>query len=118
MYFTHTGIEGKQAVVVGRSNTVGVPVALLLMQRNATVTIAHSRTLNLSDVIKRADILIAAVGKAHMIKGEDIKAGAVVIDVGINSVDDASKKAGYRLVGDCEFETCKEVASYITPVRT
>ena len=109
-------IEGKEAVVLGRSNIVGIPVALLLMQRNATVTIAHSRTKSLEDVIKRADIVVAAVGRAEMVKGSWLKPGAVVIDVGINSVDDPSDKRGYRLVGDVEFDSCKEVASLITPV--
>ena len=85
-------------MVLGRSNIVGIPVALLLMQRNATVTIVHSRTKNIKEIIKKADIIIAAVGKAELVKGSWLKPGAVVIDVGINSVDDATKKAGYRLV--------------------
>jgi 5,10-methylene-tetrahydrofolate dehydrogenase/methenyl tetrahydrofolate cyclohydrolase len=109
-------IEGKEAVVIGRSNMVGIPVALLLMQRNATVTIAHSRTRNIEEVVRRADIVVAAVGRAEMVKASWIKPGAVVIDVGINSVDDSSKKAGYRLVGDVDFAGCREVASLITPV--
>jgi 5,10-methylene-tetrahydrofolate dehydrogenase/methenyl tetrahydrofolate cyclohydrolase len=109
-------IEGKDAVVLGRSNIVGIPVALLLMQRNATVTIAHSRTKNLEDTIRRADIVVAAVGRAEMVKASWLKPGCVVIDVGINSVDDATKKAGYRLVGDVDYMACKEVASMITPV--
>lgn len=109
-------IEGKEAVVLGRSNIVGIPVAMLLMQRNATVTIAHSRTANLAEVIGRADIVVAAVGRAEMVKGAWLKPGAVVIDVGINSVDDASDKRGYKLVGDVDFEDCKNVASKITPV--
>jgi 5,10-methylene-tetrahydrofolate dehydrogenase/methenyl tetrahydrofolate cyclohydrolase len=87
-------IEGKEAVVLGRSNIVGIPVALLLMQRNATVTIAHSRTKNLEEVVRRADIVVAAVGRAEMVRGSWIKPGAVVIDVGINSVDDPSDKRG------------------------
>ena len=82
--------------MLGRSNIVGIPVALLLMQRNATVTIAHSRTKDLEATIRRADIVVAAVGRAEMVKGEWIKPGAVVIDVGINSVDDATKKVGFR----------------------
>lgn len=109
-------IEGKDAVVIGRSNIVGIPVALLLMQRNATVTIAHSRTKDIESTVRRADIVIAAVGRAEMVKGSWIKPGAVVIDVGINSVDDASDKRGYRLVGDVAFEECRAVASKITPV--
>lgn len=112
----NVSIEGKNAVVLGRSNIVGIPIALLLMQRNATVTIAHSKTVDVESVVGRADIVIAAVGKAEMIKGSWIKEGAVVIDVGINSVDDASDKRGYRLVGDVEFSTAKDVASLITPV--
>mmetsp|Transcript_21803 Transcript_21803/g.49372 ORF Transcript_21803/g.49372 Transcript_21803/m.49372 type:complete len:313 (+) Transcript_21803:82-1020(+) len=109
-------IEGTNAVVLGRSNIVGIPVALLLMQRNATVTIAHSRTKDIEAVVRGADIVVCAVGRAEMVRGSWIKAGAVVIDVGINSVDDASVKKGYRLVGDANFAECKEVASQITPV--
>eukprot|EP01038_Epipyxis_sp_PR26KG_P010907 gene10907-14645_t len=109
-------IEGKEAVVLGRSNIVGIPVALLLMQRNATVTIAHSRTKDIEATVRKADIVVAAVGRAEMVRGSWIKPGAVVIDVGINSVDDASDKRGYRLVGDVNFDECKEVASLITPV--
>lgn len=109
-------IEGKDAVVLGRSNIVGIPVALLLMQRNATVTIAHSRTKDIEAVVGRADIVVAAVGRAEFVKASWLKPGAVVIDVGINSVDDATKKTGYRLVGDVDYAACKEVASAITPV--
>jgi 5,10-methylene-tetrahydrofolate dehydrogenase/methenyl tetrahydrofolate cyclohydrolase len=109
-------IEGKEAVVVGRSNIVGIPVSMLLLQRNATLTIAHSRTRNLEEVVRRADIVVAAVGRAEMVKGAWIKPGAAVIDVGINSVDDPSAKRGYRLVGDVEFDVAKEVAGAITPV--
>lgn len=109
-------IEGKEAVVLGRSNIVGIPVALLLMQRNATVTIAHSRTANLKEVLSRADIVIAAVGRTEMVTGDMLKPGCIVVDVGINSKDDATKKAGYRLVGDCDYDSCAAVASQITPV--
>ncbi|RME97115.1 MAG: bifunctional methylenetetrahydrofolate dehydrogenase/methenyltetrahydrofolate cyclohydrolase FolD [Chloroflexi bacterium] len=109
-------IEGKQAVVLGRSNIVGLPVAMLLLHRNATLTICHSRTKNLPDVVRQADILIAAVGRAEMVRGDWVKPGAVIIDVGVNAVDDATKKKGYRLVGDVAFEEAKEVASKITPV--
>jgi 5,10-methylene-tetrahydrofolate dehydrogenase/methenyl tetrahydrofolate cyclohydrolase len=109
-------IEGKEAVVIGRSNIVGIPVAMLLMQRNATVTIAHSRTKDIEATVRRADIVVAAVGRAEFVKGSWLKPGAVVIDVGINSVDDATKKAGYRLVGDVDYAECAEVASMITPV--
>jgi 5,10-methylene-tetrahydrofolate dehydrogenase/methenyl tetrahydrofolate cyclohydrolase len=111
-----TEIQGKEAVVLGRSNIVGIPVALLLMQRNATVTIAHSKTKDIEATCKRADIIIAAVGRAEFLKPSWVKPGAVIIDVGINAVDDASKKAGYRLVGDADFAGCKEVAGKITPV--
>ncbi|MFA4044685.1 MAG: hypothetical protein HZRFUVUK_001482 [Candidatus Fervidibacterota bacterium] len=102
-------IEGKRAVVVGRSNIVGKPLSILLLQRNATVTVCHSRTANLPEVTRQADILVAAVGKAHLIKADMVKEGAVVIDVGINRVDD-------KIVGDVDFESVKEVASAITPV--
>lgn len=106
---TGVAIEGAEAVVVGRSNIVGKPMAMLLLQNNATVTICHSRTRNLAEVTRRADILVAAVGRPRMITGEMIKPGAVVIDVGINRVDG-------RLVGDVDFESAQEVAGWITPV--
>lgn len=109
-------IDGARAVVLGRSNIVGVPAALLLLERNATVTVCHSRTADLPDVLRQADIVIAAIGKANFVKGEWLKPGAVVIDVGINSVEDASAPRGYRLVGDCDFASCRAVASAITPV--
>lgn len=109
-------IEGKEAVVLGRSNIVGMPVALLLMQRNATVTIAHSKTKDLPSVLKRADIVVAAIGRANFVQGDWLKPGCVVLDVGINSVEDATDKRGYRLVGDCHFESCSKIASQITPV--
>ena len=109
-------ISGKNAVVVGRSNIVGKPVAALLMKENATVTIAHSKTQNLPDLVKNSDIVVSAIGKPYFIKGDWIKEGAVVIDVGINSVDDPSSPKGYKLVGDVEFEEASKRASYITPV--
>lgn len=109
-------IEGKNAVVIGRSNIVGIPMSLLLLHRNATVTIAHSRSVNMAEIVSRADIVVAAVGKPELVKASWLKPGAVVIDVGVNSVEDASDKRGYRLVGDVAFAECKEVASYITPV--
>lgn len=109
-------IEGKRAVVLGRSNIVGLPVAMLLLHRNATLTICHSRTKNLADVVRQADILVAAVGRPEMVRGDWIKPGAVVIDVGVNAVDDPTKERGYRLVGDVAFEEAKGVASAITPV--
>jgi 5,10-methylene-tetrahydrofolate dehydrogenase/methenyl tetrahydrofolate cyclohydrolase len=109
-------IEGANAVVLGRSNIVGMPAALLLISRNATVTVCHSRTRNLSDVVHSADILIAAIGKPGMVRGDWIKPGAAVIDVGINSIPDATRKSGHRLVGDVNFEEAVEVAGWITPV--
>jgi methylenetetrahydrofolate dehydrogenase (NADP+) / methenyltetrahydrofolate cyclohydrolase len=109
-------IEGANAVVLGRSNIVGMPAALLLIGRNATVTVCHSRTRDLPAVCRQADILIAAIGKVEMVRGDWIKPGAAVIDVGINSVPDATKKSGHRLVGDVKFDEAKEVASWITPV--
>lgn len=109
-------INGKKAVVVGRSNIVGLPVSLLLLKEDATVTIVHSRTKEPEKIIREADIVIAAAGQANMIKGSWIKSGAAVIDVGTNAVDDRSKKSGYRLVGDVDFEEASKVAGWITPV--
>jgi len=109
-------LEGTNAVVLGRSNIVGMPVALLLVRANATVTICHSRTKNLPDVVRSADVLIAAVGRAQMVRGDWVKPGAVVIDVGINRIDDPTHPKGSRLVGDVMFDEVKEVASAITPV--
>ncbi|MCB0226517.1 MAG: bifunctional methylenetetrahydrofolate dehydrogenase/methenyltetrahydrofolate cyclohydrolase, partial [Anaerolineae bacterium] len=109
-------IEGRRAVVLGRSNIVGLPVAMLLLHRNATLTICHSRTQNLPQIVREADILIAAVGRPEMVKGDWIKPGAVVIDVGMNAVDDPAAAKGYRLVGDVAFDEAREVASAITPV--
>jgi len=106
---TGIAIEGKNAVVVGRSNIVGKPTAMLLLEKNATVTICHSKTKNLAEHTKKADILVVAVGKPKMIKKEMVKEGAVVIDVGINKIDG-------KLVGDVDFENVKEVAGFITPV--
>ncbi|KAM7274979.1 hypothetical protein ACFE04_016845 [Oxalis oulophora] len=115
---TRSGVtmKGKRAVVVGRSNIVGLPVSLLLLKADATVTVVHSRTPNPETIIREADIVIAAAGQAMMVKGSWIKPGAAVIDVGTNAIDDPSKKAGYRLVGDVHFqEACKQ-AGWITPV--
>ena len=109
-------IEGANAVVLGRSNIVGMPAALLLISKNATVTVCHSRTRDLAGVVRQADILIAAIGKTEMVRGDWIKPGAAVIDVGINSVPDATKKSGHRLVGDVKFDEAREVAGFITPV--
>jgi methylenetetrahydrofolate dehydrogenase (NADP+)/methenyltetrahydrofolate cyclohydrolase len=103
-------LEGRQAVVVGRSNIVGKPVALLLLERHATVTICHSRTHNLSEIIKSADVVVAAVGVPKFVNGDWIKPGAVVIDVGINRMDDGS------IVGDVDFQEASKHASAITPV--
>ena len=109
-------ISGANAVVLGRSNIVGMPAALLLVKENATVTVCHSRTKDIADVVRQADILIAAIGRTEMVQGDWIKPGAAVIDVGMNSKPDATKKKGYRLVGDVDFEAAKEVAGFITPV--
>ncbi len=113
-------IEGKHVVIVGRSNIVGKPLATLLLQKgergNATVTVCHSRTPNIADHTLQADILVAAVGIPELIKADMIKPGAVVIDVGVNRVEDPSKKRGYRLVGDVEFENALGRVSAITPV--
>ncbi|MHC5073445.1 MAG: bifunctional methylenetetrahydrofolate dehydrogenase/methenyltetrahydrofolate cyclohydrolase FolD [Planctomycetota bacterium] len=113
-------IEGSHVVIVGRSNIVGKPLANLLIQkapnRNATVTICHTRTKNISEQTRQADILIAAAGKSDTITADMIKDGAVVIDVGVNRLEDPSKEKGYRLVGDVDFEAVKEKAGLITPV--
>lgn len=109
-------IEGASAVVLGRSNIVGLPAALLLIGRNATVTVCHSKTRDLPAVVRQADILIAAIGRMEMVRGDWIKPGAAVIDVGINEKPDPTKKSGRRLVGDVNFDEAKEVAGYITPV--
>ncbi|MCC7446909.1 MAG: bifunctional methylenetetrahydrofolate dehydrogenase/methenyltetrahydrofolate cyclohydrolase FolD [Anaerolineae bacterium] len=113
---TGVKIAGANAVVLGRSNIVGMPAALLLVHRDATVTVCHSRTRDLPDVVRQADILVAAVGRAFMVKGDWIKPGAVVIDVGTNRIDDPTAKNGSRLVGDVDFASAKEVAGAITPV--
>jgi 5,10-methylene-tetrahydrofolate dehydrogenase/methenyl tetrahydrofolate cyclohydrolase len=109
-------IEGADAVVIGRSNIVGLPVALMLMKANATVTVCHSRTSDLLEVVRKAEIVIAAIGRPEYVKGEWIKPGAVIIDVGTNRVDDPSAEKGFRWVGDVEFDAAKEVAGAITKV--
>ncbi|TMW68270.1 hypothetical protein Poli38472_005738 [Pythium oligandrum] len=109
-------LDGKHVVVLGRSQIVGLPVSLLCLQRNATVTMCHSRTQNLPTRVREADVVIAAIGRPQFVKADWLKPGAVVIDVGINPVDDPSKKAGYRLVGDVDFDAASQVASAITPV--
>jgi methylenetetrahydrofolate dehydrogenase (NADP+)/methenyltetrahydrofolate cyclohydrolase len=109
-------LEGVNAVVLGRSNIVGMPVALLLVRANATVTICHSRSKDLPAICRQADVLVAAVGRPEMVRASWIKPGAVVIDVGVNRVEDASRQRGYRLTGDVAYEEAKEVAGFITPV--
>ncbi len=113
----HGSLSGMDAVVIGRSNIVGKPMAQLLLRDSCTVTIAHSRTKDLAEVVRRADIVVAAVGRPEMVPGDWIKPGATVIDVGINRVDAPEKGEGKtRLVGDCLYESCAEVAGAITPV--
>ena len=112
--------SGKHAVVLGRSNIVGTPISILLSRKartgNATVTLAHSRTADLPEVLRSADILVAAIGSPNYITRDMVKPGAVVIDVGINRVDDDTRKRGYRLVGDVDYQAVSEVASAMTPV--
>ncbi len=113
----HGSLSGLDAVVIGRSNIVGKPMAQLLLGDSCTVTIAHSRTKDLAEVVRRADIVVAAVGRPEMVPGDWVKPGATVIDVGINRIDAPEKGEGKtRLVGDCHFESCAEVAGAITPV--
>jgi len=113
-------MKGKEVVIVGRSNIVGKPLAAMMMQKwpatNATVTICHSATRDIFAHTKRADVVVTALGKPEFLRGENLKDGAVVIDVGINRVEDASVEKGYRVVGDCHFESCAAKASWITPV--
>ena len=112
--------EGKQCVVIGRSDIVGTPMSLLMSRKgypgNCTVTMCHSRTQNMAEITQRADILIAAIGRARFVTADMVKEGAVVIDVGINRVENASRKSGYALVGDVDFDAVAEKCSYITPV--
>lgn len=109
-------VRGKEAVVLGRSNIVGMPVAHLLQSMDATVTVCHSRTPDIAAHCRRADIVIAAIGKPEFVQGDWLKPGCTVIDVGINEKPDATKKAGYRLVGDVDFDAACKVAAHITPV--
>ncbi|NTW08263.1 MAG: bifunctional methylenetetrahydrofolate dehydrogenase/methenyltetrahydrofolate cyclohydrolase FolD [Anaerolineaceae bacterium] len=109
-------LGGMNAVVLGRSNIVGMPVALLLLRGNATITLCHSKSKNLKEITRSADILVVAVGRTEIVRGDWVKPGAVVIDVGINRVEDATRPRGYRLVGDVAYDEVKEVASAITPV--
>jgi len=113
-----SGVEvaGKNAVVLGRSNIVGMPVSQLLQSMDATVTVCHSRTKDMVSYVRNADIVVAAIGKAEFVRGDWLKPGCVVIDVGINAVDDATKKMGYRLVGDVNYSEAQGIASHITPV--
>jgi methylenetetrahydrofolate dehydrogenase (NADP+)/methenyltetrahydrofolate cyclohydrolase len=112
--------EGKHCVVIGRSDIVGTPMSLLMSRKsypgNSTVTICHSRTKNMAEITRQADILIAAIGKAHFVTANMVKEGAVVIDVGINRIDAPERPRGYRLVGDVHYEEVAEKCSYITPV--
>lgn len=109
-------LEGANAVVLGRSNIVGMPVALLLIRRNATVTVCHSRSRDLPGIVREADVLVAAVGRAEMVRGDWVKPGAVVIDVGVNRIEDPDHPKGSRLVGDVCFEEVRQVAGWLTPV--
>lgn len=110
LHYENIDLEGKNCVVIGRSNIVGKPMAMLMLKENATVTICHSKTKNLKEVVAGADIIVAAVGRANFVTADMVKDGAVIIDVGINRMDDG------KLCGDVDFEACKEKASYITPV--
>lgn len=114
------GIEtnGKHAVVIGRSNIVGKPVSILLARKdtNCTVTMCHTGTKNMAEITRQADIVVVASGHPHTLTGDMIKEGAAVIDVGVNRIPDSTKKSGFRLIGDCDFDDCKEKASFITPV--
>lgn len=109
-------LEGANAVVIGRSNIVGLPVALMLMKANATVTVCHSRTKDLPGVVRGADVVIAAIGRPNFVKGDWLKPGAVVIDVGTNRIDDPSAEKGYRFVGDVDLDSALPVVSAITKV--
>ncbi len=109
-------IDGAHAVVIGRSNIVGTPMVLMLSKANATVTLCHSRTQNIPALVRQADIVVAAIGKANYVKGEWIKPGATVIDVGTNKIDDENDPRGYRFVGDVDFESAVQVAGAITKV--
>ena len=109
---------GKHAVVIGRSNIVGKPVSILLARKdvNCTVTMCHTGTVNMAEITRQADILVVASGHPHTLTGDMVKDGAVIIDVGVNRIPDDTKKSGFRLIGDCDFDDLVEKASYITPV--
>jgi len=110
--------SGANAVVIGRSNIVGKPVSLLLSRKetNCTVTMCHTGTKNIADYTRKADIIVVAAGRPHTLTADMVKEGAVIIDVGVNRIPDASKKSGFHLEGDCDFADLKEKASFITPV--
>jgi methylenetetrahydrofolate dehydrogenase (NADP+)/methenyltetrahydrofolate cyclohydrolase len=122
LMLAHYGIDtaGKHCVVIGRSNIVGTPMSILLSRNtnpgNCTVTLAHSKTKNLKELCLQADIIVAAIGRPNFVTADMVKAGAIIIDVGINRIEDSSKKSGFRLVGDVDFEGTKEKSSWITPV--
>ena len=108
--YENISLDGKNCVIIGRSNIVGKPMAMLMLKENATVTVCHSHTKNLKELVSQADVVVAAVGRAKFVTADMIKDGAVIIDVGINRCEDG------KLYGDVDFEACKEKASYITPV--
>ena len=116
--FAGMDVRGKHAVVIGRSNIVGKPVAALLARKetNATVTVCHTGTPDISKFTKEADVVVVAAGRPNTLRGDMLKPGAVVIDVGVNRIPDAMRPKGFRLVGDADFESCAKVASAITPV--
>ena len=109
-------IEGKHVVVIGKSNVVGLPLSLLFMHREATVSVCHYKTQNIKTITKLADILVVACGQPKMINREYIKKGCIIVDIGINSIEDKTKKSGYKLVGDVDIDDVKEICSAITPV--
>ena len=116
LHFYNIDLAGKHVVILGRSNIVGLPLSLLLLHQNATVTICHSKTKDIKKITQTADILIAACGKMEIVKKDWLKPGVDIIDIGINTKTDLSKKRGYKLVGDVDFEDVKDVVNYITPV--
>jgi methylenetetrahydrofolate dehydrogenase (NADP+)/methenyltetrahydrofolate cyclohydrolase len=122
MMLAHYNIDtaGKNCVVIGRSNIVGTPMSILLSRNsnpgNCTVTLCHSRTSNLKELCLQADIIVAAIGRPHYVTADMVKEGAIIIDVGINRIEDASKKSGFRLVGDVDFDQVAPKSGYITPV--
>lgn len=109
-------LTGKHVVVIGRSNIVGIPAAMLSLHKNATVTMCHSKTINIDNIVRQADVIIAAVGIPKFVQKDWIKEGAIVIDVGINSIEDSTRKSGYRLVGDVDYDNVYNIVSAITPV--